>query len=157
MSRFAAQGTHGLLLQAEVAPSGQAKFEHRYLAATARNLRRERRSIIKLSEQMGANCGYIQRSRDGRLTPASGLPVEYGRQGYWPASIATRVNNNKFCWKLVENHGLRLGPARHFDASFAANATMNMTSIDEVLTAKPKRGCASMLDAQTIRLRFMPG
>jgi hypothetical protein len=111
MSRFAAQGSHGLLLQAEVAPGGQSAFEQRYLAATSRNIspgspRHYQAQMNKWGAELRV---YFDDPGMAVSLAASGLPVEYGRRGYLAGKYRYRVNNNEFWWALVENHGLRLG------------------------------------------------
>jgi hypothetical protein len=111
MSRFATQGTHGLLLQAEVAAGARPAFEQRYLLATGRNIVPGNPKHYQAQDnKWGAELRvYFNDPGMAVSLAASGLPVEYGRRGYLAGKFRYRVNKNEFWWELVENHGLRLG------------------------------------------------
>ena len=101
----------GVLLEAEVAPGSQTRFENRYLAATG----------VSVSpgspphyQSQGNKWGselrvYFNDPAMAASLSAVGLNVERGRNGYRSGEYRFRVNDNRFWWKLVETSGLRLG------------------------------------------------
>jgi len=111
MSKFASHGKHGLLLEAEVAPQAQAKFEKRYMAAT--HIKVTPGSPVNYQAQpnkWGAELRvYFNDAGMAVSLDATGYVVEYSRKGYKSGDYSYRVNDNKFWWKLVESYGLRLG------------------------------------------------
>ncbi len=101
----------GVLLEAEVAPGSQSRFEKRYHAATG----------VSVSpgspphyQSQGNKWGSELRVYFNDLAMAAslsavGLNVEKARSGYRSGEYRFRVNDNRFWWKLVETSGLRLG------------------------------------------------
>ena len=113
MSRFARQGSHGLLLEAEVAPNSQKRFEARYAAASGKTVSpgspvHYQSQVNKWGQELRV---YFNDPGMAVSLEASGIRVEYGRRGYLAGEYRYRANNNSFWWKLVENHGLLLGPS----------------------------------------------
>lgn len=111
MSIFARQGKHGLLLEAEVAPSGQGRFEKRYQAATGKTISPGTTPNYQSQpNKWGAELRiYFNDPGMAVSLAAHGVKVEYGRAGYLSGKYRYRANSNKLWWELVENHGLRLG------------------------------------------------
>jgi hypothetical protein len=111
MSKFAAQGTHGLLLEAEVPPDSQAKFEARYLAATGRAISPGSPKHYQNQPNKRAAELRIYFNDPGMAASlACFVPtVEHSRKGYLSGTYRYRINNNTFWWDLVENAGMRLG------------------------------------------------
>ena len=111
MSKFAAQGKHGLLLEAEVAPSQQLAFEVRYLQATKRAVKPGTTNHYQSQKNKWGSELRIYFNDPGMAVSlaVSGLHVEYSRKGYRAQTYHFRVSDNDFWWKLVEQHGLRLG------------------------------------------------
>jgi hypothetical protein len=111
MSRFARQGAHGLLLEAEVPPGAQANFEARYLAATGQAVTPGApKHYHHIGNKWGAELRvYFNDPGMAVSLAASGKAVEYGRKGYLSGIYRYRINNNEFWWNFVEHHGLRLG------------------------------------------------
>ncbi len=111
MSRFGSLGQHGLLLEAEVAPGSQAKFERRYTAATKRAV--SPGNPVHYQSQpnkWGAELRvYFNDPGMAVSLEALGVHVEHPRRGYNAGQYRYRANDNKLWWKLVENYGLRLG------------------------------------------------
>ena len=111
MSQFTRPGTHGLLLEAEVAGGSQERFENRYLKATGVNISpgdpvHYQHQPNKWGQELRV---YFNDPGMADCLTASGIRVEHGRSGYLSGEYEYRVNNNSFWWKLVEDHGLRLG------------------------------------------------
>lgn len=111
MSKFAAQGTHGLLLEAEVAPNSQVRFEKRYQAATGKSVTAGITPHYQSQpNKWGAELRvYFNDPGMAVSLAAYGVNVEYARAGYLSGKYRYRANNNKLWWSLVEDHGLRLG------------------------------------------------
>jgi len=112
MIKFAKQSKLGLLLEAEVAPTAQKRFENRYQKATG------------LSVSPGGPAHYQdQPNKWGSelrvyfndpglavMLQSLGHHVEFPRKGYKAGEFRFRFNDNNLWWKLVEGGGLRLGP-----------------------------------------------
>ena len=109
---MASMASMSILLEAEVAPGSQAKFEERYLAATGVTVS----PGAPVYYQSQANKWgpelrvYFNDIELARSLMARGLNVEEGRDGYRSGEYRFRVNNNEYWWSLVEIDGLRLGP-----------------------------------------------
>lgn len=111
MSYFAPFGKHGLLLEAEVAPKAQAKFEARYKAATKHAVSPGTPKHYQAQpNKWGAELRvYFNDPGMAVSLAAMGMNVERRQKGYQTGKYHYRVSDNKLWWKLVENHGLRLG------------------------------------------------
>jgi hypothetical protein len=111
MSDYARLGEHGLLLEAEVAPKSQARFEKRYLAATKQAVSPGVPHYYQTQPgKWGAELRVYFNDAGMAVSLATlGLHVERSRKGYLASKYRYRVNNNKFWWALVEDHGMRLG------------------------------------------------
>lgn len=111
MSRYASQGTHGLLLEAEVPPGHQAAFEARYLAATGQVITPgSPRRYHNQPNKWAAELRVYFNDPGMAASLACFVPkVEYGRRGYLSGTYRYRINNNEFWWQLVEQQGMRLG------------------------------------------------
>lgn len=101
----------GLLLEAEVQPHGQSRFEKRYFDATGVAV--SPGSPVHYQNQnnkwgMELRVYFNEKAIAASLS-AMGLNVEKSRDGYRSGEYIYRVNNNKFWWNLVEISGLRLG------------------------------------------------
>jgi hypothetical protein len=112
MPSFANLGQYHLLLQAEVAPSGQARFETRYHAATgvavtAGNPKHYQNQPGKWGAELRV---YFNDPGMATVLDAKGVHVESQRRGYMAGTYRFRINDSKLWWKLVESYGLRLGP-----------------------------------------------
>jgi hypothetical protein len=111
MSNFANQGTHGLLLEAEVAPRAQVKFAHRYHAATGQAVTTG--SPVHYQNQpnkWGAELRvYFNDPGMAVALATEGYHVENSLKAYQGQNYRFRINSKKLWWALVENHGLRLG------------------------------------------------
>lgn len=99
-----------LLLEAEVAPKAQARFQNRYLAATGLSV--SPGSPVHYQHQAnkwGAELRvYFNDQVLANVLAASGLKVETRQRGY-QGGYQYRVSNNKFWWKLVEDQHMTLG------------------------------------------------
>lgn len=111
MSNFVALGHHGLLLEAEVAPRAQAKFEARYLAATGQAV--TPRNPVHYQNQpnkWGAELRvYFSDPGLAVALTISGYHVEPSLKAYQGQNYRYRVNSKKLWWAMVEDHGMRLG------------------------------------------------
>jgi hypothetical protein len=103
--------TMGVLLEAEVAPNSQARFEKRYQAATGTTITPGSPQHYQTqNNKWGAELRvYFNDVAMAASLSALGLHVEKARNGYRSGEYSFRVNDNKFWWKLVENSGLELG------------------------------------------------
>jgi hypothetical protein len=101
----------GLLLEAEVAPSGKSRFEKRYQAATGIAVSPGTPEHYQSqSNKWGAELRvYFNDPAMAMALKASGVHVEGPRRGYKSGEYRYRFNDNKLWWKLVEGQGLRLG------------------------------------------------
>lgn len=111
MTRFARAGKVGLLLQAEVARSGQARFQRRYRAATGVVVTPgSPKHYQNQPNKWGAELRcYFNDPGTAVALAAAGIRVEYPRRGYMAGKYRYRFNDNKLWWALVEDQGLRLG------------------------------------------------
>lgn len=100
------------LLEAEVAPSQQAKFEKRYKAATGLVVAPGHPVYYQAQPgKWGAELRLYFNDRGvAAVLEASGSHVEYRQRGYNAGEYRYRVNDNKLWWKLVEDGEMRLGP-----------------------------------------------
>jgi hypothetical protein len=101
----------GLLLEAEVAPSGKSRFEKRYQSATGITVSP---GVPEHYQSQGNKWGaelrvYFNDSAMATALRASGFHVEGPRRGYKSGEYKYRINDSKLWWKLVEHQGLRLG------------------------------------------------
>ena len=101
----------GLLLEAEVAPGGKARFEKRYQAATGITVSPGAPEHYQTQDnKWGAELRvYFNDSAMATALKALGVHVEGPRKGYKSGEYRYRFNDNKLWWKLVEDQGLRLG------------------------------------------------
>lgn len=101
----------GLLLEAEVAPSGRARFERRYQAATGIAVSPGTPEHYQSqSNKWGAELRvYFNDHAMATALKASGVHVEGPRRGYKSGEYRYRFNDNRLWWRLVEGQGLRLG------------------------------------------------
>jgi hypothetical protein len=101
----------GILLEAEVSPSSQTRFQKRYLAATGVSVTPGSPPHYQSqSNKWGSELRmYFNDHAMAATLSALGLTVERGRNGYRSGEYRFRVNDNKLWWKLVETSGLRLG------------------------------------------------
>lgn len=111
MTKFARGGKFGLLLEAEVAPRQQLKFENRYKAATGRTVSPGSPAHYQNQPgKWGAELrGYFNDPGMAAALEALGVHVEYRDSGYMAGQYCHRFNNNKLWWKLVGDYGMRLG------------------------------------------------
>ena len=112
MTRFARVRRIGFLLEAEVAPRGQASFRKRYKAATGLSVTPGRpKHYQNQPNKWGAELRvYFNDHGTAATLAASGFHVEYPRRGYMAGKYRYRVNDKGLWWALVEDDGLRLGP-----------------------------------------------
>ena len=111
MKHFPNPGKCGLLLQAEVAPKGQSKFEGRYhkatrVAVTPGNPQHYQEQSNKWGAELRV---YFNDPGMAISLEANGVSVEGPRKGYMAGKYRYRFNDNKLWWKLVEIYRLRLG------------------------------------------------
>jgi len=101
----------GLLLEAEVAPGVQTRFEARYHAATGVVITPGRpQHYQNQPNKRGAELRvYFNDPGMAIAIQAAGIHVESGRTGYKAGAYRYRFSNNKLWWKFVEGQGLRLG------------------------------------------------
>lgn len=111
MTRFARLGKIGLLLQAEVALKAQSRFEKRYRAATGHPVSPGKpQHYQNQPNKWGAELRvYFNDPGMAASLAAVGVHVEYPRRGYMAGKYRYRFNDKNLWWKLVEDHGLRLG------------------------------------------------
>ena len=111
MSNFAQLGQHGLLLEAEVSPRVQAKFEQRYFAATNQVISPGNPVYYQNQpNKFGAELRvYFNDPALAVAIEMLGFPVENSLKAYQGANYRFRVNRKGFWWPLVELHGMRLG------------------------------------------------
>lgn len=111
MTRFAKFGSFGLLLEAEVAPKAQLKFEKRYQTATGVAVTTGRpKHYQNQRNKWGAELRvYFNDPGMAVSLDAHGVHVEYPRKGYKAGKYRYRFSDNKLWWKLVEVYNLRLG------------------------------------------------
>lgn len=111
MANFASVKKFGLLLEAEVAPSGQAKFQKRYKAATNQAVTPKNSTYYKSQpNKWGAELRiYFNDHGMALALQANGFHVEYRRAGYRVGEYRYRLNDSELWWTLVEDYGLRLG------------------------------------------------
>lgn len=101
----------GLLLEAEISPKTQASFEKRYKKATGKVVSPGMPEHYQSQRnKWGAELRvYFNDPAMATALKASGVHVEGPRKGYKSGGYRYRFNDNKLWWKLVEDHGLRLG------------------------------------------------
>lgn len=101
----------GLLLEAEVALGGRARFEKRYQAATGVAVSPGAPEYYQAqSNKWGAELrGYFNDPAMAAALKAFGIHVEGPRTGYKSGEFMYRFNDNGLWWKLVEGQGMRLG------------------------------------------------
>ena len=101
----------GLLLEAEVAPTGKTRFEKRYHAATGIAVSPGAPEHYQnQSNKWGAELRvYFNDHAMAMALKASGVHGEGPRRGYKSGEYKYRFNDNKLWWKLVEDQGLKLG------------------------------------------------
>jgi hypothetical protein len=111
MSKFAPQGSHGLLLEAEVPPGQQAAFQHRYRAATGLVIMPgSTRHYLNQPNKWAAELRvYFNDPGMAVSLAVCRIAFEHRSSGYLSGSYRYRINNNDFWWELVERHGMRLG------------------------------------------------
>ncbi|HZL34506.1 MAG TPA: hypothetical protein VFC78_04290 [Tepidisphaeraceae bacterium] len=111
MTHFAKLGKFGLLLEGEVAPGAQSRFEKRYLAATGAAVApgNPQHYQNQPNKRGGELRVYFNDPGMAVSLEAHGIHVEHPRKGYQTGKYRYRFNNNKLWWKLVEVYGLRLG------------------------------------------------
>lgn len=111
MSAFANLGQHDILLEAEVAPRVQQRFEQRYHAATGQAVTPG--NPVHYQNQpnkWGAELRiYFNDPGMAVSLAVNGLHVENSLKAYQGQNYRFRVNARNFWWALVEDHGLRLG------------------------------------------------
>lgn len=112
MPKSAKAVSYDILLEAEVAPNSQKRFEARYLKATATKISPGSPQFYQTqSNKWGAELRvYFNDPGMAISLSARGLHVESSRNGYRSGEYAYRINDNKFWWDLVEGQSLRLGP-----------------------------------------------
>jgi hypothetical protein len=111
MSNFAAHGAHGMLLEAEVAPRVQARFQHKYQAVTGQavtpgNPVHYQSQPNKWGEEVRV---YFNDPGVAVTLTVDGYHVENSLKAYQGQNYRFRVNSKKLWWALVEHHGFRLG------------------------------------------------
>lgn len=111
MTHFADIGNFGLLLEAEVPPKAQARFDKRYQATTRVDVSPGSPKHYQNQPNKRAAELRVYFNDPGMAVSleALGVHVEYPRRGYKAGEYRYRFNNNKLWWKLVEVYGLRLG------------------------------------------------
>jgi hypothetical protein len=111
MKQFAKPGKFGLLLEAEVAPGAQSKFEKRYQKVTGKSISPGKPQCYQNQPNKWGSELRVYFNDPGMAVSlaAHGVHVEYPRKGYMAGKYRYRFNDNKLWWKLVEAHALRLG------------------------------------------------
>lgn len=111
MTQHAPREKIGMLLEAEVAPGSQTRFENRYMRATGCAVSPGNPDHYQdQSGKWGAELRvYFNNPLLASLLEKRGFHVERGRRGYRSGEYRYRINNNNLWWELVESHGLRLG------------------------------------------------
>ena len=101
----------GLLLEAEVAPSGKTRFEKRYLLATRTAVSPGAPEHYQSQKnKWGAELRvYFNDPAMTKVLKALNVHVEGPRRGYKSGEYRYRFNDNNLWWKLVDVQGLRLG------------------------------------------------
>ena len=112
MKNFAKNFKLGLLLEAEVAPSMQKRFENRYRKTSGLSVSPGSPAYYQdQPNKWGSELRvYFNDPGFASLLEGLGAHVEYPRKGYKAGEYRFRLNDNRLWWKLVEVSGLRLGP-----------------------------------------------
>ena len=112
MSNSPNHGRLGLLLEAEVAPGTQTRFENRYRRATGQSVSPGSPAYYQdQPNKWGSELRvYFKEPGFASLLKGFGINVESRRSGYRSGEYQFRFSNNTLWWKLVEVSGLRLGP-----------------------------------------------
>jgi len=112
MKHFADLGDFNLLLEAEVTPGVQSRFEKRYEASTGLTVSPGSPPYYQNQPgKWGAELRvYFNNPGMAVALAAKGVHVEYPRKHYKSGKYRYRFNDSKLWWKLVEEYGLRLGP-----------------------------------------------
>lgn len=111
MTPAAKFGKLGILLEAEVSPRSQSRFEARYHNATGVVVSPgSPRNYQSQSNKWGSELRvYFNDPGMAAVLRGIGVHIEHSRTGYMAETYKYRVNDNKLWWKLVEVSGLRLG------------------------------------------------
>jgi hypothetical protein len=111
MRSFPRPRKYGLLLEAEVSPTSQSRFEKRYHAATGVAVTPGTPAHYQdQPNKWGAELRIYFKSPGMAISlQAHCVHVEYRRTGYKAGEYCYRANDNKLWWKLVEVYDLRLG------------------------------------------------
>lgn len=112
MTKSSNHGRLGLLLEAEVAPSMQTRFENRYRKATGHSVSPGSPAYYQNQpNKWGSELRvYFNDLGFASLLKGLGVSVENRRNGYRSGEYQFRFSNNTLWWKLVEVSSLRLGP-----------------------------------------------
>jgi hypothetical protein len=112
MTRFVSRGNFGLLLEAEVAPSAQARFEKSYKTATRQTVSPGHPEHYQNQPNKWGSELRVYFNDPGMAASleASGVHVEHRQKGYKAGEYRYRFNDNGLWWKLVKDYGMRLGP-----------------------------------------------
>jgi len=112
MKKRVARKTMGVLLEAEVVPRQQKRFEKRYQEATGTLVSPGSPEHYQdQANKWGSELRvYFNDPGLRAVLDALGAHVEGPRKGYKSSQYRFRVNDNKLWWNLVEASGLRLGP-----------------------------------------------
>lgn len=100
-----------LLLEAEVAPNQQKRFENRYQKATGKSVSPGNPSYYQSQpNKWGSELRvYFNDPGFAALVESLGIKVEKRSRGYRSGEFHFRFNDNRLWWKLVEVSGMRLG------------------------------------------------
>ena len=111
MAKSVHHSASGVLLEAEVAPNSQARFQKRYHAATSVSVSPGHPGHYQAqTNKWGTELRiYFNDKARASAFKAAGVHVEESRTGYKSGEYTYRVNNNNIWWKLVEHQGFRLG------------------------------------------------